>query len=172
MTGLVVAAAVMILAGLVLMVAARPRNQRKGEHDVKHKRFEAAALGRRWRRLLWLAGAAVLLLLGSACGGHHAATPASPAPSNGGPAVQALADLMAKAGCVGQPAADPQMFAKESVDCTVPGHQEVSVATFATSADRDQWVAAVHGYPVQTGDLWAVSGTDAASVTAFAAAVR
>lgn len=104
-----------------------------------------------------LAGAAL-----AACGGGS--EPASP-PS--------LADMMAAAGCRGD-IRTGEMFAVEATDCTINGRQgQANAATFATTGNRDQWVTMVRGagYPVRTGDLWAVSGTDQATVDTFADAV-
>ncbi len=110
------------------------------------------------KRLIFVTVAAL-----AGCGGGGSGPATSP---------PGLASLMATADCRGTVHTD-ELFVREATDCMMGG-QQVSAATFATKADRDKWVTMLRttGYPVETGDLWAVSGTDRVAVDAFAAASR
>jgi hypothetical protein len=61
-----------------------------------------------------------------------------------------------------------------SGDCQTSSGESIQVAAFTDHAKRDAWVTFVTatGYPVEKGDLWAVSGEDKGAVTAAADAIR
>ncbi|OHV46653.1 hypothetical protein BBK14_02050 [Parafrankia soli] len=83
-----------------------------------------------------------------------------------------LAALMDRTGCQGKVDTE-QFFVLEAVSCKTTDGSYRSIATFANRADRDAWVGFVKGsgYPVEHGELWAVSGTDQGAVRAYADAI-
>ena len=98
----------------------------------------------------------------SACGGSDTGTPAassvSAEPAN-------MAEMMSRLGILSGTMADDQLFVLEGRDVSVNGI-DATLATFATTGARDQWIDAVktYGSHVAQGPKWAAESEDAATV--------
>lgn len=118
------------------------------------------------RGALCAVAVAVSALALSACGGSDTGTPAgTPAASSVSAEPANMAEMMSRLGILSGTMADDQLFVLEGRDVSVNGI-DATLATFATTGARDQWIDAVktYGSHVAQGPKWAAESEDAATV--------
>lgn len=107
----------------------------------------------------------VVVLALSACGGSSSKTAGGGSKPAG---AQTPRSLSVRLGCTGYTDdAEAQLYTREDGSCTSPS---LRIATFSTSALRDQWLKVAEGFggTYAVGSTWVVYGDSAKDVSAAA----